>query len=247
MENYLTVPTSSGPMDIFVAASETQSKQPVIIVLQEAFGVNSHIKNICQRLSREGYVAVAPELFHRKGRHLQIDYSDRKAFLPLLGELTNDDLIDDIEATVNFLTDLPSADTSLVFTIGFCMGGFASLLSATKFKLSGAVSYYGAGVSRAREGIGLMPFTEYFSAIHCPVLLFFGANDASINQEDREKIKVALDKNSVEYQLEVYPGCDHGFFCDERKSFNQELASQSWKQTLQWLKDIRNSVVPQCF
>jgi carboxymethylenebutenolidase len=240
MENYLTVPTSSGPMDIYVAAPETHSKQAVIIVLQEAFGVNSHIKDICQRFSQEGYLAVAPELFHRSARHLQIDYTDRKAFLPLLGELSNDDLLADIDSTIDFLQDLPSADTSQIFTIGFCMGGFASLLAATKFDLSGSISYYGAGVSRAREGIGLMPFTDNFSEITCPLLLFFGAGDASINQEDREKMKKALDKNSLQYEMEVFPGCDHGFFCDARKTFNQAFASESWKKTLQWLKDIRN-------
>lgn len=243
MENYLTIPTSSGPMDIYVAASETQSKQPVIIVLQEAFGVNSHIKDICHRFSQEGYLAVAPELFHRRARHLQIDYIDRKAFLPLLGELSNDDLLEDIDATIGFLKDLPSADTSKVFTIGFCMGGFASLLAATKFNLSGAISYYGAGISRAREGIGLMPFTNRFSEIECPLLLFFGADDASINHEDRERVREALDKNSVQFEMEVFPGCDHGFFCNERKTFDQAFASQSWKKTLQWLEDIRNSAV----
>jgi carboxymethylenebutenolidase len=237
MENYLTVEVKSGLMDLYVTApASVEGKLPVVIVFQEAFGVNNHIKNICQRLSTQGFMAVAPELYHRQGRHVIIDYADRKAFLPLMGTLSNESLLEDVKDTLDFLGDLPVADISRIFTLGFCMGGFASLLSATQFPLCGCVSFYGAGVVHARDGIGLTPFLNNFKNISCPVLLFFGEEDASISRQEREEIEKCLKRWSKDYQIKVFEQSDHGFFCDERKSFNQRAAFEAWKLTLGWMK-----------
>ncbi len=238
MENYLTVQTPSGPMDVYVSAPSTKGKSPVVIVLQEAFGVNSHIKNICKRFSAEGYIALAPELFHRHSKHLQVDYTDRSSIKPLMGSLTNEMLMEDVAATLKLLKDLPSADVSNVFTIGFCMGGFASLLSSVNFKLNGSVSFYGAGVTRKREGIGYTPFSNELSKIQNPVLLFFGSHDASITASDIDEIRNCLDEHNKDYEIEIFPGSDHGFFCDERKTYDASAASRGWKKTLSWMQSL---------
>lgn len=239
MENYLTVQTPSGPMDVFVAAPSThKGKSPVVIVLQEAFGVNSHIKNICKRFSSEGYIALAPELFHRNSKHLQIDYTDRGSIKPLMGSLTNEMLMEDVAATLKLLKDLPSADSNNVFTIGFCLGGFASLLASINFNLNGSISFYGAGVTRKREGIGYTPFLKDFSKIQNPVLLFFGSHDVSITAADIDEMRNCLEKHKKAYEIEIFPGSDHGFFCDERKTYDPSAASKGWKKTLSWMKSL---------
>lgn len=236
MENFLVTETATGPMDIYVAAPSTVQKLPVIIVFQEAFGVNAHIRDICRRFAKLGFLAAAPELFHRLDRHVELDYSNRQAIMPYLGALSNEMLMDDLMDTLQFLEKLPHADLSRVFTIGYCMGGFTSLLAATRFAFKGCISYYSAGVVRAREGIGLTPFVQDLEKLKSPTLLFYGGVDASIPASDIEQVKVALAKSSVEHHIQVFAEADHGFFCDERKSYHQESAHAAWRLTQEWLQ-----------
>lgn len=238
MENYLTVGTPAGAMPVYTAAPEKKDHCPVIIVIQEVFGVNHHIQDICRRFAKEGYLALAPEIFHRKGQHITAPYGEREAIMPLLGMLTNEDLVSDIRDVISFLPELPNADTAKVFTVGFCVGGFASLLAATELPLQGAVSFYGAGLVRPREGLKLSPFVEKLSASKCPLLLFFGEQDASIPEADRFEIRRVLDENHVPHEMMVFGEADHGFFCDERKTFHRTSAQTAWDKTLNWLQSL---------
>ncbi len=234
MENFLTIGTPSGSMPVFMAAPEGE-KLPVIIVIQEIFGVNEHIKNVCRRLAGEGYIALAPELFHRQGTHITVPYSDRDSAQPLLAALTNEDLVSDIRDVISFLRELPQAETSKVFTLGFCAGGFASLLAATKLQITGAISFYGSGVVRPREGIQLRPFAPKLSDVRSPLLMFFGEKDASIPEGDRFEIRRVLDENHIPHELVVFGEADHGFFCDERKSYHAASAKLAWEKMIGWL------------
>lgn len=235
--NFLTVETNTGLMDVYVASPTDGEKYPVVIVLQEAFGVNSHIKDICHRLAAEGFLAAAPELYHREGRHLIASYEDRKAFMPLMGTLTNKGIVDDVRRTLNFLENLPAADLAKVHCIGFCVGGFAAALCATKLKLNKMVSFYGGGIVHAREGILLTPLMEDLKLIKTKSLFFFGGQDASIPMDDIQLIKEKLIKEKVPAEVVVYPEANHGFFCNERKSFNHEAAEAAWKVTMNFFKE----------
>lgn len=233
MENYLTI----GTMSAFVATS-TEKKCPVVIVIQEIFGVNSHIKDVCRRFAREGYIAIAPEIFHRQGHHITAGYTEREAIMPLLRMISNDELVSDIRAVMNFLPELPNADTSKVFTVGYCVGGFAALLASTELPISGAVSFYGAGIVRPREGLKLFPFVEKLSETKCPLLLFFGEQDISITEGDRFELRRVLDENHVPHEMIVFGAADHGFFCDQRRTYHPESAKISWEKTLEWLRRL---------
>jgi carboxymethylenebutenolidase len=239
MENYLNVETKEGPMDIFTCAPEGDQKLPVVIVLQEAFGVNHHIKDVCQRLAGEGYLVLAPELYHRVERHLSVSYTDREKIFPLLQELTNEALLHDLEATIHFVWSLPRADIRNVFTMGFCMGGFTSLLAATHFPLRGAISFYGGGVVNKRKGIGFSPILNQLPDSKSPLLLFFGESDASIPESDRFAIRKVLDEAHVPHEMHVFGEADHGFFCDERKTYHQVAAKAAWKKSLEWMKQLQ--------
>jgi carboxymethylenebutenolidase len=238
MENYLYIGTPSGSMPAFVTSNNGGEKRPVIIVIQEIFGVNSHIKDVCRRFANEGFLAIAPEIFHRFGKHITASYSDREAVMPFLGKLSNENLISDVRDVLGFLPDLPNADTDRVFIVGFCVGGFASVLAATELPLHGAISFYGAGVVRAREGIALKPYLEKLPDVKCPLLLFYGEKDASIPESDRFEIRRVLDENHVPHELIVFGDADHGFFCDERKSYHRRSADEAWKKTMDWIRKV---------
>ena len=236
-ENYLTIGTPSGSMSVFTAAPEGK-KCPVIIVLQEIFGVNSHIKDVCRRLAKEGFLAMAPEVFHREGNHITADYTERELIMPLFRLLTNESLISDVRDVINFLPKLASADIEKIFTLGFCVGGFAAVLAATELPLKGAVSFYGAGVVRPREGLKIGPYLDKLQEIKCPLLLFYGEKDVSIPESDRFELRRVLDKNHIPHEMVVLSHADHGFFCDERRTYHQGSAAEAWKKTLEWLRSL---------
>lgn len=234
--NFLTCETNQGLMDIYVASPVTKEKVPVVIVLMEAFGVNAHIRSLCDRLAQEGFLAAAPDLYHREGRKIEIDYADRKEIMPLLGKLTNQGIIQDVRTTINFLEDLPAANTQSVSSLGFCVGGFASVLAATKLKLEKMISFYGGGMVNARDGIGLTPILKDMAAIKSKCLFFFGGQDASISHDDIDTIEKKLTSSKVKFEVVIFEKSDHGFFCDERKSYDSESAKVAWNKTISLLK-----------
>jgi carboxymethylenebutenolidase len=234
--NFLTCETNQGLMDIYVASPATKEKVPVVIVLMEAFGVNAHIRSVCDRLAQEGFLAAAPDLYHREGRKIEIDYADRKEITPLLGKLTNQGIIQDVRTTINFLEDLPAANTQSVSSLGFCVGGFASVLAATKLKLEKMISFYGGGMVHARDGIGLTPIVNDMMAIKSKCLFFFGGQDATISHDDIGTIEKKLTSSKVKFEVVIFEKSDHGFFCDERKSYDGESAKVAWNKTISFLK-----------
>lgn len=234
---FLTCELSNSLMDIYVSSPATKERLPVVIVLMEAFGVNQHIRNVCDRLSAEGFLVAAPDIYHRFGRRIEVPYGERKDIMPLLGKLTNESIVKDVRTTINFLEDLPTADTKNVSTLGFCVGGFASALSATKLNLRKMVSFYGGGMVHSREGIGLSPIVNDLGAIKSRCLFFFGGKDASISHDDIGAIEQKLTVSKVPFEVSIFENSDHGFFCDERKSYNKEDAEIAWDKTLKFLKD----------
>ncbi len=234
---FLTCETREGVMKIYVAAPLGQTRSPVVVVLQEAFGVNAHVRGICDRLASEGFMAAAPELFHRLGPRQEIPYEDRSRMLTSLATLTNADVISDIRSCINFLDDLPNADTSKVSAVGFCVGGFAAVLAGTKLKLQKIVSFYGAGLVRPRDGLLLTPPLGDLGTIRSRCLFFFGGLDASIPSSDVSEIEQKLKASKVPSEVQVFADADHGFFCDERPSFHPERAALAWGKALGFLRE----------
>lgn len=235
--SFLTCETRKGLMDIYVSSKTTTDKLPVVIVLMEAFGVNGHIRSICDRLAEEGYLAAAPDLYHRFGRRIEVPYEDRKSIMPYIARMTNESIVDDVREAINFLEDLPTADTKNISTLGFCIGGFASVLSGTKLNVKKTISFYGAGMVNAREGMSLTPILPGMSGIKSKCLFFFGGKDASIGQDEIFEIEKKLTASKVPFEVDIFSNSDHGFFCDERKSYNPEDAKVAWNKTLKFLAE----------
>jgi carboxymethylenebutenolidase len=233
-----TVATADGPMDVHLAmpARAKRHRARAIVVLQEAFGVNPHILKVCDRLAAAGYLAAAPELFHRTGSGVQYGYQDFEKIRPLLPGITNDRLLMDVSAAYKFLVGRSDVDPRQITTIGFCMGGFASALAACHLPLAAAVSFYGGGLARARLGMGLTPLLDDFSGLSCPTLFFFGEQDQNITPEDVAAVRTRLQTLGKPHEIVVYPDAGHGFFCEERAAYHAASAAAAWSKTLQWLE-----------
>ncbi|UYL08510.1 dienelactone hydrolase family protein [Bdellovibrio sp. SKB1291214] len=231
------VQTHDGPMTVHIVTPDKETgKLPALIVLQEAFGVNHHILNVCKKLAEQGYVALAPELFHRAGEGVQIEYTNFAAARPIIAELTNARMVDDLAQTYKLAQTLPTVNSAAIGTIGFCMGGVAAVLAACHLDIQAAISYYGGGMTEERPGFGFKPFMNEFKSIKCPVLLGFGEADQSIPPQQIELIKAQLKAAGVTQEIIIYPEAGHGFLCDERSAFHPKMADKGWKDIFNWLK-----------
>lgn len=188
-----------------------------IVVAQEIFGVNSHIRNVCDRLAAAGYVAIAPALFDRFVRDFESGYTpDEVAHArKYLGNIDWGKMLLDMEAGVK---DVQSAGP--VGVVGFCMGGSVAYLAATRLTgLSAAVAFYGGQIAKYAD-----------ETPKCPVQMHFGEQDTGIPMSDVEIIK----QKRPDTEIHTYPA-GHGFNCDERGSFHAPSAALAWQRTLEFL------------
>ncbi len=185
-----------------------------IVVVQEIFGVNVHIRDICERLAAEGYTAIAPAVFDRAETGVELGYDDDGIARgrELRGMIEWDDTVADIAAAV----DVMKAEGK-VGVVGFCWGGSLAWLAACRLGVDAAVGYYGGQI---------IDFTDEQPT--CPVLLHFGETDGSIPLADVEAIKAT----HTGVPVHVYEGAGHGFNCDRRASFDAASATTAWDLTL---------------
>ncbi|HWC64586.1 MAG TPA: dienelactone hydrolase family protein, partial [Thermoanaerobaculia bacterium] len=235
-EDRIVIDTPDGPMEAHRAAPPDGERGPAVVVLQEAFGVDDHVRSVCRRFAREGYVALAPELYHREGAGRTFGYEDFAAVRPTMATLTNDGIAADLRAAIAALRADPSVDGSRIAAVGFCMGGFAAFLAACRTDVAAAVCFYGGGIVRERPGMKIRPLLPEADRIARPVLAFFGAEDASIPAADVEAIGARLRELGKTFEIVTYPGAGHGFFNDERSSYRADAAVDAWQRTLDWLE-----------
>lgn len=213
-------------MGVFVARPEAKGKVAGILVFQEAFGVNAHIRDVAGRFARLGYLAVAPELFHRTAPGFEGRYDDFSSVTPHMKALTNEGLEADVRAAFDLLHNDAACDGRIA-SVGFCMGGRVSFLANSILPLAAAVSFYGGGIAP-----GLL---DRAPKQHGKLLMFWGGLDRHIGFEQRSEVRQALDRASKPYIHIVISFADHGFFCDARASFNAAAARDAWALTTSFL------------
>jgi carboxymethylenebutenolidase len=214
-------------LQAYVARPQGSGARPGILVLQEAFGVNAHIRDVTERFAREGFVAIAPELFHRTAKAgFEGSYGDFAAVAPHYQALTTEGLLADMKAAHAWLSKEGGA--SDVSSIGFCMGGRASYIANSGLKLKAAISFYGGGIAP-----GLLDLAPKMSA---PILLVWGGLDKHIPPEQVVSVSKALRDAGKPYVEAVFSAADHGFHCDARPSYHAPSAAQAWALSLQFLK-----------
>lgn len=190
-----------------------------IILLQEAFGVNAHIRDVANRLAALGYLVIAPELFHRTAEHFEASYDDLEASTPHRQALTVEGIEADCRAAYDWLR---ANGATTVAAIGFCMGGRSAYIANSALPLAAAVSFYGAGIQ---------VLTDRASKLAGPMLLFWGGKDQAIPAEHRQQVAVAFEAAGKPYVDVVFAEAGHGFHCDVRASYHQDSARQAWALT----------------
>jgi carboxymethylenebutenolidase len=229
MAQTLTVESSGGSMGLYEAEPVGEARG-AIVVLQEAFGVNGHIEDVCGRFAAEGYRAVAPHLFHRSGDAV-IEYEDMQNVVEHIMQLSAEGLEADLDATLGYLADA-GFPAPRVGVVGFCMGGSVSFLAAARHALGAAVTFYGGGVAEGR--FGMPALVELAPQLQTPWLGLFGDQDQTIPVEQVEALRAAAASASVPTEIVRYADAEHGFHCDARGSYHEASAKDAWKLALQW-------------
>ncbi len=231
----VTLNVSDGTtMPAYVAHPQEGGTRPGLLVLQEAFGVNAHIRDVTERFARAGYTAVAPALFHRTDPNFEGVYTDFAAVRPHMQGLTDDGQSADIKAAYDWLKSSAGGGVAKIGSIGYCMGGRASFLADAMLPLQASVSYYGGGIAPGPQPhfpdlLGRAP------DLHAPILLFWGGKDEHIGIQGARAVEDAVRAAGKPYAQVVFSQADHGFFCDARASYNAEAAAQAWALTLSFL------------
>jgi carboxymethylenebutenolidase len=205
---------------------------PGLLVFQEAFGVNEHIRDVTQRFAREGFVAIAPELYHRTARGFEASYNDFPATVPHVNALKDDPMEADQRAAVDWLTAQGVSD-GRTGAVGYCMGGRAAFLAGLSLKIGCAASYYGGGIAPRGNNAGLL---GRVADLGCPALLFWGGKDKHIPEDQALAVRNALSGAGKSFIHVEISDADHGFFCDARASYNATAAAASWPMTLAFLR-----------
>ncbi len=230
--DWQTLPVDGAPMRTFVARPDDAGDAPdtpAVLVIQHAGGVDQFVQGMSRRLAAAGFVAAAPELYHRQ---------DPPPEQPLerMALLRDDEIVADCNAVLDHLGAGGAAGTGRpVAVVGFCMGGrVAYLLAAASDRLRGAVAFYG-GNTRLAWGEGAAPF-DRLGEIACPVLGFFGGRDGNPSPEDRDAIDAELTRHGVEHRFESFAGAGHGYmdFTNPTR-YHTEAAAESWPLTVQFL------------
>jgi carboxymethylenebutenolidase len=232
MENkqtdFVQLPVSDGTsMQAYISYPDNfTTSSPGIIVLQEAFGVNHHIRNVADRFAKEGFVAIAPELFHRSApKGYEGPYNNFAEVVPHYQALTPEGLEADLKAAYQWLT-AQELNKERIFSVGYCLGGKVSFLANIVLPLSAAVSYYGG---RTEE------FASRAQEVHGRHLFFWGGLDKHITDEHIKTVTNALDAAGKEYVNVKISYADHAFNCDDRPAYNADASKEAWALTLAFL------------
>lgn len=222
----VSVATPGGPMPAQLTRPDAGGPLPAVIVVQEAFGLNDHIRDVARRIAAEGYVTLAPDLFHRGGPSRTAAYDDLPRALTLMGELTDDGIVEDIAAAVDFLAGQSGVRGDRIGITGFCMGGRVSFLAACALpgKIAAAVPFYGGGIPVDRT-----------ASLEAPVLALFGEDDPFIPLAQVRALEAEAKRLGKAVDVHVYPKAPHGFFCPDRDSYRPDAAADSWQRLTAFL------------
>ncbi len=219
--------TRNEQFDAYLSLPPT-GRGPGLVILQEIFGVNEHIRAVADQYAADGYCVIAPDIFWREGRKIELAY-DPPGFergLGLLGKLNIDQTAIDLQATVDALKR-QSACTGKVGSLGFCMGGLLSFIAAAEAGVDTAVCYYGGGIHQHLDRAKKM---------RCPVLFHFADQDAYIPQQAVAAVRKSLGGRK-NVRVIVHAGVDHGFNCWRRPAWNQVTAARARGQSLVHLSE----------
>lgn len=227
------IATPDGPMRVYHAQPAGSPPDRAVVVLQEAFGVNEHIQAITRRAAAAGFLALAPDLFHRTGPAV-LDYADHARAMPLIGVIGRDQIDGDVAAVCAHLEREHGVDRGRAGLMGFCFGGRAAFTAATALPgLSCTVAFYGPGVASGPHAV-----LDRMDGLTAPVLFLVGDEDPTIPPADREAIRAAAAEHGKPVRVETFAGAGHAFHCDARpQMYHPEAARKAWEMAMGALDD----------
>jgi carboxymethylenebutenolidase len=209
-------------------------KPPIVLVVQEIFGVHEHIKDVCRRFAKKGYYAIAPELYVRQG---SVTDKPMNEIFPVVSKVPDAQVMTDLDAAVAHAAAVGKADASRVAITGFCWGGrVVWLYAAYNPKLKAGAAWYGRLVGQSNPLQPKSP-TELAASVKAPVLGLYGAKDKGIPLESIDGMRAALKATgNTKCEIIVYPDSEHGFHADYRPSYNEKDAKDGFTKLLAWFK-----------
>ncbi|WP_448144675.1 dienelactone hydrolase family protein [Pseudomonas silesiensis] len=222
---WIEIDSADGKFGAYLAIPHTR-KGPGIVLIQEIFGVNEHIRSVAEQYAADGYLVIAPDLFWRNGQRIELDYDEAgwKRAVELMNATDIGQAQKDIELAIDALKAQPGLEGGIA-SIGYCFGGLLSYHTAANGLVDVAVAYYGGGIQNQLERA---------DEIEVPLLMHFGEEDSHIPLDAVEKIAERFENND-NVEIVVYPEAEHGFNCSHRDSYNQRAAAEAHGNTLIFL------------
>jgi len=229
------IPVKDGEIPGYRAMPATGGPFPLVLVVQEIFGVHEHIKDICRRLAKLGYLAVAPELYARQGDVTKFD-DISKIISEVVSKVPDAQVMADLDSTVEWAKKSGKGNTAKLGVTGFCWGGRIVWLYAAHNKaLKAGVAWYGRLTGNKTELQPQYPL-DLVKSLKAPVLGLYGAIDKGIPVATVEQMQEALKEAKQPSEIVVYPETDHGFYADYRPTYKKSSADDGWKRLQDWFK-----------
>ena len=229
------IPTGEGEIPAYRALPKKAGRYPVVLVVQEIFGVHEHIKDLCRRFAKQGYLAIAPELYARQGDPSK--YQDwKQLFAELVSKVPDAQVMSDLDAAVAWAAKSGAGDPARVAVTGFCWGGRITWLYAAHSKtLKAGVAWYGRLDGQRTELQPQYPI-DVAKSLNAPVLGLYGGKDQGIPLTDVDAMKAALAAAKSPSEIVVYPDAGHGFLADYRPSYDAHAAADGWTRCIAWFR-----------
>jgi carboxymethylenebutenolidase len=229
------IPVADGEIPAYRAMPASGGPFPVVLVVQEIFGVHEHIKDICRRFAKLGYLAIAPELYARQGDVSQIkDF--REIISKVVSKVPDAQVLSDLDATVAWAKKSGKGNTDKLAITGFCWGGrIVWLYAEHNDSLKAAVAWYGR-LTGPKDDLHPNHPLDLVKSLHAPVLGLYGGADMGIPADTIEQMRAAVKAAGKTAEIVVYPNTPHGFHADYRPSYRKEEAQDGWKRLLAWFE-----------
>lgn len=228
------IPVSDGTIPAYRAQPAMGSNFPVILVIQEIFGVHAYIQDVCRRLAKLGYLAIAPEMFYRQGDVSKL--TEIVQIRQIVSKVPDAQVLSDLDATVAWAGKSSKGDTQKLGITGFCWGGRITwLYAAHNYNVKAGVAWYGRLVGESTTLTPKHP-VDIAKNLQVPVLGLYGGKDTGISLDTVEQMRDRLTGCSTNSEIIVYPEAPHAFHADYRPSYRQTDAEDGWKRLQEWFK-----------
>lgn len=231
------VQTMTGAVPAYRAAPDRSGKHPLVLVVQEIFGVHEHIKDVCRRLAKLGYFAIAVDHYYRQGDVSKMT-DNQEIFAKVVNHVPDSQVMSDLDAAVVYAESTGKADTARLGITGFCWGGRITWTYCVHNpRVKAGVAWYGRLVAPGRAPLQPAYPAELAAHLKVPVRGLYGGQDASIPLEHVEQMRTALKTaGNTTSEIIVYPDAPHAFYADYRPSYRPEAAADGWTKMQEWFR-----------